>query len=96
MMNLNTAELLVQSEDIDWEPFPDKETSFGDIRWKIFAGGASSTTIGTTYGLCEISPGGGMKPHHHILPEFYYILTGKGTIRIDHRDLCIIQRVIEV
>lgn len=85
-MNFNTAQMLLQAEDMDWETFPDKETSFGDIRWKIFAGGADSATEGVTFGVCEIDPGGGMKAHHHKLPEFYYILEGQGTIRLD-RDV---------
>ena len=81
-MNLNTAHLILQAEDMDWEPFPDKETSFGDIRWKIFTGGEGSKTDDITFGACEISPAGGMKPHYHKLSEIYYILEGNGTVRL--------------
>ena len=79
-MIFDTTQLLSRSQDIDWEAFPDKEVSFGGLRWKIFAGGPVSTTQGITFGVCEIPEGGGMNPHNHSAVEYYYIQEGKGTV----------------
>ena len=81
-MDIHAAQMLLQAQDMDWEVFPDKEASLGEIRWKIFAGSPDSESKGITFGVCEIPPGAGMKPHHHKQPEYYYILEGKGTVTL--------------
>ena len=81
-MNLNIAQLSLQTQDMDWETFPDKEVSYGDIRWKIFAGGPDCAATGITFGVCEVPRGAGVNPHHHAQPEYYYILSGTGTVQL--------------
>ena len=82
-MSINLNQILMQTKDVAWETFPDKEASLGDVRWKIFAGAANSKTKGVTFGVCEVPPGCGMNLHHHQQPEYYYIQEGEGIVYLE-------------
>lgn len=69
--------------DVDWSFLTDTPGPL-DIRWKTFTGGPDSPTNGITFGICEVPPGGRLRPHHHAEAEVYYVTAGTAEVLFDH------------
>jgi len=60
----------------------------GRVDWRTLLSGDRTPTSGLTMGVAEAGPVGAEGPrlHRHAQAEAYYILSGRGVLRIDGED----------
>lgn len=64
------------------------ELGQGRARWRTLLSADETPTDSITVGIAEIEPGAenGLRPHRHAQPEVYYILSGRGMVRISDQE----------
>ncbi|MFD1341675.1 cupin domain-containing protein [Litorisediminicola beolgyonensis] len=60
-----------------------EDPAFGTVRWRTLFSSDRTETQGMVLGVAEFGPEGTLKPHRHEPAEFYFGLTGFGTVTID-------------
>ncbi|MEM7058657.1 MAG: cupin domain-containing protein [Pseudomonadota bacterium] len=83
MADVPLPALIAHEDDFEWSYLSDAPGP-SDIRWKTFTGGDDSPTKDITFGICEVPPGGRLRPHHHAESEVYYIIGGTGEVLLDN------------
>lgn len=78
-----TKPVLSHEDDFAWSHLTDAPGP-KDIRWKAFTGGPDAATQDITFGVCEVPPGGRLRPHYHAAGEVYYVTAGSGDVLLDH------------
>ncbi len=60
------------------------EVAFGGVSWRTLISGDRTPTEGLTMGVAEVLPdeAGRFRLHRHAQAEIYYILSGRGRMRI--------------
>ncbi|QUS36361.1 cupin domain-containing protein [Falsirhodobacter algicola] len=71
----------VRAEDVELEGGEDP--AFGTVTWRTLMGRADRETPEFVLGIAEYGPEGTLPPHRHDAAEFYFGLSGAGTVTID-------------
>ena len=74
---------IVDQADLDWEGWSDANIATKSrIRWKLLIAGERTESVGLCTGIAEIPPGAQLLLHHHESEETYYIVSGRGEMKI--------------
>ena len=68
-----------QLDEIDWETRPGRTDG---VRWKLLVDADRMASRGFSLGILEFPPGTVLAPHHHNVPEVYWLREGVGELRI--------------
>ncbi len=60
---------------------------FGNVEWRTLICANKTPSNGLVFGVASFPCHGRLNPHRHEPAEFYYGLTGSGTVTIDSEDL---------
>ena len=61
----------------------DQAGGFGTVRWRTLICADRTPSDEMVLGVAEFGPGDRLEPHRHGPPEFYFGLSGEGTVRIE-------------
>ena len=64
------------------------EVAFGGVSWRTLISGDRTPTEGLTMGVADVAPdeAGEFRLHRHAQAEIYYILSGRGRLRIGDQE----------
>ncbi|MDF3413707.1 cupin domain-containing protein [Sulfitobacter sp. M57] len=63
---------------------------FGDVTWQTLISGDKTQSNGLVLGVATFAAGGVLHLHRHTPPEFYFGLTGSGTVMLDGQPVEIV------
>ena len=76
--------VIVNQAEVDWESWDDPDVAArSPVRWKLLIAGERGPSRGLVQGVLEVPPGASLLLHHHEPEETYYVLSGRGRMRID-------------
>ncbi len=77
---------VIQEEDCAVEGWADGRS--GSVCWRTLISADRTPTDSLTVGVAELEPGEtrAFRPHRHAQPEVYYVLSGRGVLRIGETD----------
>ncbi len=61
----------------------DQAGGFGTVRWRTLICADRTPSDEMVLGVAEFGPGDRLEPHRHSPPEFYFGLSGEGTVWIE-------------
>ncbi len=81
-----TKPVVVREADLPLETWDDPVR--GTVSWRTLFSGDRTPTAGLTMGVAEVRPedAGRTTLHRHAHPETYFILSGRGVLRINGED----------
>lgn len=63
---------------------------FGDVTWQTLISGDKTLSNGVVLGVATFPSNGVLHLHRHTPPEFYFCLTGSGTVMLDGQPVQIV------
>jgi len=63
---------------------------FGDVTWQTLISGDKTQSTGVVLGVATFPANGVLHLHRHTPPEFYFGLTGSGTVMLDGQPVEIV------
>jgi len=58
----------------------------GRVSWRTLVSADRTPSKGIVCGICDLGPGGRLRPHRHAPPEVYFGLKGAGRVTIDGQE----------
>lgn len=62
------------------------DPSHGQVSWRTLVSADRTPSRGIACGICDLAPGGRLRPHRHAPAEVYFGLAGAGRVTIDGQD----------
>jgi quercetin dioxygenase-like cupin family protein len=78
---LRLAPVVVDSAEVALEGGADP--AFGTVRWRTLICADRTPSSDMVLGVAEFGPGDRLEPHRHAPSEFYFGLSGEGTVTVE-------------
>lgn len=78
---LRLAPVVVDAAEVALEGGADP--AFGTVRWRTLICGDRTPSSDMVLGVAEFGPGDRLEPHRHAPSEFYFGLSGEGTVTVE-------------
>ena len=76
--------IIIDQATLDWEGWRNTTlTTKSAIRWKLLITGERTESSGLVTGIAQLPPGAQLLLHHHEPQETYYVVSGRGEMKID-------------
>jgi quercetin dioxygenase-like cupin family protein len=68
------------------------DPAFGDVTWQTLISGDKTPSKGVVLGVATFPANGVLHLHRHTPPEFYYVLSGSGTVMLGGKPIDVFPR----
>ncbi len=76
--------IIIDQSELEWESWEDPNIAAkSPVRWKLLISSDRCQSSGIVTGIAEVSPDTSLLLHHHEPEETYYVISGKGYMKID-------------
>ncbi len=83
-MDWGNRKLFVREEELDWETWQDRDLKQAcPVYWKTLTDGENSGAGNVVTGIFVVPVKGTFLRHYHPQQEIYYVLSGRGQLKID-------------